>query len=85
MADPTGISGIFLAKLVDLLIDETKTTKHCKSNCRALNKRLQQIKPLVYYRAEDLSTNGNGKVMAGNLRLLLTRDSMVGVLDMNIS
>ncbi|CAM6081845.1 unnamed protein product [Calypogeia fissa] len=65
MGDPTGLSGIVVAKLVDLVIQETKTTKQCQENCGALNKCLQTIRPLVYSVARDLSADEDGTVVAG--------------------
>ncbi|CAM6101685.1 unnamed protein product [Calypogeia fissa] len=57
MADPTGLSGIAIGKLVDYLIDEATTTIKCKKNCLAMKKSLQDIKPLVDEAEAKLSTN----------------------------
>jgi hypothetical protein len=57
MADPTGLSGIVISKLVDRLINEITTTIKCKKNCQAMKKSLGDIKPLVDKAVAELSTN----------------------------
>jgi hypothetical protein len=86
-ADPTGLSGKAIGKLVDYLINEATTTIKCTKNCLAMKKSLGDIKPLVDKAGAELSTNTDSE---GNLRSLVAHccnsflDSMADVVDMNV-